>query len=322
MNTHEGHNSRSRKPGAVVHARSFRISPLAQAMALALAAGAATTAAVPAHAQRAFSPTWFNAKGAAQATATATGMLPNGMPVASLMSPAGQQQRANEQLQQSIGNLNLAARGIAAQQAAQAAARAAAQNDPSVPDGLAEGGLKVDTNSLTAGWLNARPLGGDSQKNVDGRTVVTVEQTADKAILNWETFNVGKNTTVAFAQQKDWAVLNTVNDPQARPSQIQGRIKADGTVMVANRNGIVFSGTSQVDTRNLVAAATQVDDAQFQSSGVYGNGLAPNFRNANGRVEVQAGARISTPAPTSATQGGGYVRCAMPARSPRPAARR
>ncbi|UKI05516.1 MULTISPECIES: filamentous haemagglutinin family protein [Variovorax] len=307
MNTHEGHNSRSRKPGAVVHARSFRISPLAQAMALALAAGAATTAAVPAHAQRAFSPTWFNAKGAAQATATATGMLPNGMPVASLMSPAGQQQRANEQLQQSIGNLNLAARGIAAQQAAQAAARAAAQNDPSVPDGLAEGGLKVDTNSLTAGWLNARPLGGDSQKNVDGRTVVTVEQTADKAILNWETFNVGKNTTVAFAQQKDWAVLNKVNDPQARPSQIQGRIKADGTVMVANRNGIVFSGTSQVDTRNLVAAATQVDDAQFQSSGVYGNGLAPNFRNANGRVEVQAGARISTPAPTSATQGGGYV---------------
>ncbi|WP_422086133.1 filamentous haemagglutinin family protein [Variovorax sp.] len=308
MNTHEGHNSRSRKPGAVVHARSLRISPLAQAMALALAAGAATTVTVPAHAQRAFSPTWFNAKSAAQATAATTGMLPNGLPVSSLMSPAGQQQRANEQLQQSISNLNLAARGIAAQQAAQAAARAAAsQNDPSAPDGLAEGGLKVDTNSLTAGWLNARPLSGDSQKNVDGRTVVTVEQTADKAILNWETFNVGKNTTVAFAQQKDWALLNKVNDPQARPSQIQGRIKADGTVMVANRNGIVFSGTSQVDTRNLVAAATQVDEAQFKSTGVYGNGLAPNFRNANGRVEVQAGARISTPAPTSATQGGGYV---------------
>ncbi|QNK66579.1 filamentous haemagglutinin family protein [Variovorax sp. PAMC26660] len=303
MNTHEGHNKR--KQGAVVHAKSFRISPLAQAMALALAAGAATA---PAHAQqRAFSPGWFNAKGAAQATATATGMLPNGLPASSLTNPAGQQQRANEQLKQSISNLNLAARGIAAQQAAQAAARAAAQNDPSVPDGLAEGGLKVDTNSLTAGWLNARPLTGDSQKNVDGRTVVTVEQTADKAILNWETFNVGKNTTVAFAQQKDWAVLNRVNDPAARPSQIQGQIKGDGTVMVVNRNGIVFNGTAQVDTRNLVAAATQFDDAQFQSGGVYGNGLTPNFKNAQGRVEVQAGARISTPAPASATQGGGYV---------------
>jgi len=302
MNTHEGH--RSRRQGAAVQARSFRISPLAQAMALALAAGAA---AAPAHAQRAFSPTWFNAKGAAQATATATGLMPNGSPAAQLTSPLAQQQRASEQLQQSIGNLNLAARGIAAQQAAQAAARRAAQNDPSVPDGLAEGGLKVDTNSLTAGWSNARALTGDSQRQVDGRTVVTVEQTADKAILNWETFNVGRNTTVAFAQRKDWAVLNKVNDPQARPSQIQGQIKADGTVMVANRNGIVFSGSSQVDTRNLVAAAAQIDDAQFQAHGVYANGSAPNFKNAQGRVEVQPGARLSTPAPGSATQGGGYV---------------
>ena len=304
MNTHEGHRSHTK---AAVHARNFRISPLAQAMALALAAGSVATLATPAHAQRAFSPTWFNAKGAAQAGATATGMLPNGMPVASLLSPTGQQQRASEQLQQSINNLNLAARGIAAQQAAQAAARAAAQNDPSVPDGLAEGGLKVDTNSLTAGWLNARPLTGDAQRNVDGRTVVTVEQTADKAILNWETFNVGKNTTVAFAQQKDWAVLNKVNDPQARPSQIQGRIQADGTVMVANRNGIVFSGTSQVDTRNLVAAAARVDDAQFKANGVYANGATPNFTEAAGRVEVQAGARLGTALPASAMQGGGYV---------------
>ncbi|MFT2536368.1 hypothetical protein ACMWQD_28735, partial [Escherichia coli] len=83
-----------------------------------------------------------------------------------------QQQRANEQLSRSIDNLNLAARGIAAQQAAQAVARLAAGNDPSVPDGLADGGLKVDTNSLTAGWLNANaPV----QSQVDGRTNVAIQ---------------------------------------------------------------------------------------------------------------------------------------------------
>ncbi|REM67638.1 filamentous hemagglutinin N-terminal domain-containing protein, partial [Mycobacterium tuberculosis] len=170
-----------------------------------------------------------------------------------LASPQAQQQRANAQLQQSINNLNLAARGIAAQQAAQAAARAAAQNDASVPDGLADGGLRVDTNSLTAGWANANaPV---QTRQADGRTNVAIQQTGDRAVLNWETFNVGRNTTVDFRQQADWAVLNRVNDPQARPSQIQGQIKADGTVLIANRNGIVFSGTSQVDTRNLVAAA-------------------------------------------------------------------
>ncbi|WP_432729966.1 filamentous haemagglutinin family protein [Variovorax sp. W6] len=273
-------------------------------MALALAAGAAAT---PAQAQRAFSPAWFNAKGAAQSTASATGMLPNGMPASTLASPQGQQQRANEQLQQSISNLNLAARSIAAQQAAQAAARAAAQGDPSVPDGLADGGLKVDTNALTAGWRNARALDADSQRNVDGRTVVTVQQTGDKAILNWETFNVGRNTTVQFQQQADWAVLNRVNDPAARPSQIQGQVKGDGTVLIANRNGVVFSGTSQVDTRNLVAAAARISDSQFNTNGIYSAGTTPSFTDAQGKVEVLPGARIATRTPAISTDGGGYV---------------
>ncbi|SCX73239.1 filamentous haemagglutinin family protein [Variovorax sp. EL159] len=297
-----------------------RLTPLVRAIALLLAGGAVFDGA---QAQQAFSGAWMAQKNMAQNTALATGRLPNGMPAALLAGPQAQQQRANEQLQQSIGNLNLAARAIAAQQSAQAAARAAAQNNPSVPDGLAEGGLKVDTNSLTAGWHNARPLTGDSQKNVDGRTVVTVAQTADKAILNWETFNVGRNTTVKFDQQASWSVLNRVNDPKARPSQIQGQIQADGTVMVVNRNGIVFSGSSQVDTRNLVAAAVGMSDAQFRK-GLYsetrGSSQVPVLANdlvlnatgathgaATADVVVEPGARIATRRPTSVTEGGGYV---------------
>ncbi|CAB3927740.1 filamentous hemagglutinin family protein [Achromobacter deleyi] len=230
-------------------------------------------------------------------------------------------------MQRSLANLNRGAAAIAAQQAAQAAARQAALNAPSAPDGLAEGGLKVDANPLTAGWINARALTPDSQAQVNGRTVVTVAQTADKAILNWETFNVGRNTTVAFQQQAAWSVLNRVNDPQARPSQIQGQIDAPGTVMVVNRNGIVFSGSSQVNVRNLVAAAVGISDDQFRK-GLYsdktgtgaaerytpsfgndltGQGDAARAGNATGDVRVEAGARIQTAAPGSVTQGGGYV---------------
>ncbi|WP_052494637.1 filamentous haemagglutinin family protein [Cupriavidus basilensis] len=297
------------------------IRPLAHAIALLVAAGGSMHSA---HAQQAFSRAWMAQKNLMQDTAAATGRLPNGQPAASLTNPQAQQQRANEQLQRSIDNLNVAARGIAAMQAAQAAARQAAMNDASVPDGLAEGGLKVDTNSLTAGWINARPLDKDTgQKIVDGRTQVTVRQTADKAILNWETFNVGRNTTVQFDQQPSWAVLNRVNDPQARPSQIQGQIKADGTVMIVNRNGIVFSGSSQVDTRNLVAAAAGMTDSQLRKglySDALGVGYVPTFANdlvstpstssngnATGDVIVQAGARIETRKPQSVTEGGGYV---------------
>ncbi|SFP34824.1 filamentous hemagglutinin family N-terminal domain-containing protein [Variovorax sp. PDC80] len=286
----------------------FRMAPVARVITLMLAAIGAAGAA---HAQqRAFSAAWMAQKNIAQGQAIATGRLPNGLPVSSLNTPSAQQQQAREQLQRSLGNLNLAAQSIAAQQAAQAAARQAALDDPSsVPDGLADGGLRVDTNSLTAGWLNAQaPV---QSQGTDGRTTVTIQQTGDRAILNWETFNVGKRTTVDFRQQADWAVLNRVNDPQARPSQIQGQIKADGTVLIANRNGIVFSGSSQTDTRNLVAAAAKIGDDQFKTRGIYSaqasGAYTPSFTDADGKVDVQAGARINTTPTTTVTQGGGYA---------------
>ncbi|WP_370679457.1 filamentous haemagglutinin family protein [Comamonas sp. GB3 AK4-5] len=298
--------------------RVFRRAPIAQAIALTLVAGGTM---VQASAQTAFSPGWFSAKGAVQNTAAQTGMLPNGLPAMSSSSPAAQQNKANEQLVRSITNLNLAARGIAAQQAAQAAARAAAlAAGGGVPDGLGEGGLKIDSNSLTAGWINANA---PKQTTADGKTHVAVEQTADKAILNWESFNVGKNTTLEFLQQKDWAVLNRVNDPNARPSQIQGQIKGDGTVLIVNQNGIIFSGSSQINTRNLAAAAVGMSDAQFKKglfSDAQGTAYIPTFANdlssnassfshgaATADVVVEAGARLQTHKPASVTEGGGYV---------------
>ena len=278
-----------------------RLHPVSAAVASLALAG---SLAAPAHAQQAFSPAWFAAKGAAQSAAATTGRLPSGLPASALTSSAQQSAAARQKLQTSIENLSLAAQAIAAQQAAQRAAREAAlANGASVPDGLAEGGLKVDTGSLTAGWLNARdPV----QTVADGKTTVTIEQTADKAILNWETFNVGKQTTVDFKQDTSWAALNRVNDPLARPSQIQGRIKADGTILVVNRNGIVFAGSSQVDARNLAAAAAAIDDAQFRERGLY-NGGNPVFGNAAGAVRVEAGAQLRTATPANSTTGGGYV---------------
>ncbi|MBD9463802.1 filamentous hemagglutinin family protein [Pseudomonas sp. Pdm06] len=273
----------------------LRLKPLAQAIALLMVAGNA-------HAATAFSSAWFAAKGASQAGGTGrpTTAQP-GMP-----PPLAQQQRANAQLQRSLTNLNNTVAAIAAQQAAQAAGRQAALGQVQVvPDGLGEGGLKVD-NSLTQGWLNAK---GPQQTQAGGKTTVKIEQTADKAILNWETFNVGRNTTVDFQQQSDWAVLNRVNDPQARPSQIQGQIKGNGTVMLVNRNGIIFSGSSQVNVRNLAAVAANVSDEQFSKRGLYvdATGSQPTFTDAAGKIEVQQGALIETHRAATSTAGGGYA---------------
>jgi len=305
MNTYGriGTGSKSTAAGA---RRGFRLVPVAQAIALMAATGVLSSQA---HAgPAAFSSGWFAAKGAAQSQAQSSGLMPGGA-LAGIPSSAQQQQQSRQQLQQSVNNLNRVAAAIATQQAAQAAARTAALTAPSdVPDGLADGGLKIDTNALTKGWLNANA---PTQTTAGGKTTVAVQQTADKAILNWETFNVGKNTTVAFQQQADWAVLNRVNDPAARPSRIQGQVTGAGTVMILNRNGIVFSGSSQVNVRNLVAAAANMSDAQFTDHGIYSaldaGAYTPSFTDAAGKVMVEAGAQITTSTPGTVKQGGGYA---------------
>ncbi|MFJ3048525.1 hypothetical protein ACIPEN_22045, partial [Herbaspirillum chlorophenolicum] len=110
--------------GRTARTPAFQLAPLASAIAVLMGLGSTP----PAYAQQAFSSAWFAAKGAAQSTAASTGYLPNGMPASSLTNPALQQQQANQQLQTSLNNLAIMARGIAAQQAAQAAARQAAAN--------------------------------------------------------------------------------------------------------------------------------------------------------------------------------------------------
>ncbi len=295
-----------------------RLTPMAAALAVLAMVG--SLAAPHAYAQvRPFGSGWMAAKGAVQGHIANTGTLPNGM-LAGVNSAARQQQQSRQQLNRSVANLGAAAAAIAAQQAIQAAARANAPVEPPVPDGYTSGGLwdkDAQGNLLT--WTGAnRP----DVSNANGKHTVNIKQTADKAILNWDTFHVGKNTTLNFDQSggslnrdpstsSDWAVLNKVVGAGTAPSQIQGAITAQGTVMIVNQNGIVFSGGSQINVRNLVAAAADMDTDQFSKNGLYsvqsGGRYLPSFTNASGKLIVDAGAQIATREPSSVTQGGGYV---------------
>ncbi|MEW6435625.1 MAG: filamentous hemagglutinin family protein [Pseudomonadota bacterium] len=182
-------------------------------------------------------------------------------------------QQAQQASQQSINNLTRAVQAVQAMQQAQAAARALARPSyvsgiASVPNGLTTGGLQVapgvvgttTTPSDPSLWQNA---GLPSQSTANGQTTVTIQQTAPKAILTWQTFNVGAQTTVYFNQsagnQTDgnntWIALNRIIDPSGVPSQILGQIKAEGSVYLINANGIIFGGGSQVDVHTLVASS-------------------------------------------------------------------
>lgn len=278
----------------------LRLKPLAQVIALLALAG--SVQAAPA----AFSSAWFAAKGSAPQAGN-TGGQGGAVQLPGLPPPLAQQQRANAQLQRSLQSLNNTVTAIAAQQAAQAAGRAAALAAPStIHNGLGGNGLNplLDANGKPL-FINAD---GPVQTQKGGITQVSIKQTADKAILNWETFNIGRDTQLTFQQNADWALLNRVGNSVA-PSQIQGAIKADGTVLIVNRNGIVFSGSSQINVRNLTAAAATISDTQFTERGLYvdSSGSQPTFTDAAGKVMVERGALIQTHAPATSTQGGGYT---------------
>ncbi len=151
-----------------------------------------------------------------------------------------------------------------AQEAARTATRAVAQ---SIPNGLVAGGLRPVANPVAAAldptglntWQGALL---PTQNVIGASTTVTVQQNEARALLSWESFNIGRDTTLVFDQQKnkDWIVLNRVVNSVA-PSQILGNLKADGTVLVINQNGILFGPTSQVNTRSLIASSLDIGSA-------------------------------------------------------------
>ncbi|WP_423382510.1 filamentous haemagglutinin family protein [Burkholderia sp. LMG 32019] len=198
-------------------------------------------------------------------------------------------QQALQASQPSIRNLGYAAHAIAAQIAAQQNAAAAAAKLPStVPNGLAPGGLQVangvtfvtdgngnqiSQNTDTGNpllWVNAN--GPKQTVDSSGHVNVDVKQTGQNAVLTWETMNVGRQTTLNFDQSagnqtngaNNWAVLNRINDPSGRPSQILGNITAQGAVYVINRNGVLFGAGSQVNVHSLVASSLNLLDMKNQ----------------------------------------------------------
>ena len=121
-------------------------------------------------------------------------------------------------------------------------------------------------NAVPTGFTAVTGLLPDNDDVTDEKTgarKVTVHQMEDKAIASWETFNIGEKSWVYFDQQgnTDWQALNRIYDQN--PSQIFGKLTADGQVYLVNQNGILFGGTSSVNVHSLAASSLNVDNDTF-----------------------------------------------------------
>ncbi len=128
------------------------------------------------------------------------------------------------------------------------------------------------------------PTGGNVTSGAAGITTqgaqMNVNQSSQKAIINWNTFNVGSKAQVNFNQPSASSqTLNRVNS--ADPSQIYGKINANGQVFFVNPNGIVFGPGSQVNAASLVASTMDISDENFQlgNNEFQSNGAAGSITN-------------------------------------------
>ena len=94
--------------------------------------------------------------------------------------------------------------------------------------------------------------------------VMSINQSTNRAAIDWATFNVGSAAQVNFNQPSASSVtLNRVLD--SNPSQIFGRISAPGQVFLTNPSGVYFAPGSSVNVGGLVATTHRISSADFMA---------------------------------------------------------
>ena len=110
-----------------------------------------------------------------------------------------------------------------------------------------------------------RVVAGSAVITPTNRTVTTVSQTSDRAIIDWTSFSVGQGDAVRFVQpDSQSAILNRVTGDAT--SKIAGQITGNGQVFLINPNGIAITASGTVDVGGgFVASKLGIADADFMA---------------------------------------------------------
>ena len=179
------------------------------------------------------------------------------IPVAETARARGKRGRRGAALLASlIAALSPSIRALAAGPAVPgSAASAVTGRAPPSPTTLPSGGTVVAGSATLTG------------SSTPASAVLNVDQTSQRAIIDWNTFNLGSAAQVNFVQPNSGAAtLNEVLG--ANPSQIFGKITANGQVFLINPNGVLFGKSASVDVGSLTATSDSIGNADFMAGNI------------------------------------------------------
>jgi filamentous hemagglutinin family protein len=175
---------------------------------------------------------------------------------------------------------------------------------PAAPDAMARHRLRrsVSAIAILAGLVQAGgaaraqtlPTGGTVASGTatissQQPATLTINQTSQRAVINWNAFSVGQGGTVTFQQPNaDSATLNRVTGTTS--STIAGHIQANGQVYLINPNGILITRSGTVDTAGFTASTLDSADSDFMAGRrrYTGSGQSAGVTN-QGRIRVRGG---------------------------------
>ncbi|MFJ6328807.1 MULTISPECIES: filamentous hemagglutinin N-terminal domain-containing protein, partial [unclassified Rhizobium] len=132
---------------------------------------------------------------------------------------------------------------------------------------------------------------------------LTINQTSGSAVVNWQSFDVGKGNRVTFVQpDANSAILNRVTGQTT--STIAGQINANGQVYLINPNGIAITNSGTVKAGAFVASTLGISDDDFMTGKrtFTGNGASKDVTNA-GTITINRGGYMALIGGTVANSG-------------------
>jgi filamentous hemagglutinin family protein len=130
--------------------------------------------------------------------------------------------------------------------------------------------LSIAVAVALAAQYGGAVAGPSGQQVVTGQVTVTrpdvlstvINQASQSAIVNWQQFSVAANEKVDIRQPNASSVLlNRVIGNN--PSEIYGRLSANGKVFLVNPNGVLFGRNAQVSVGGLVASTLDIANDDF-----------------------------------------------------------
>jgi filamentous hemagglutinin family protein len=95
---------------------------------------------------------------------------------------------------------------------------------------------------------------------------LTINQSTQNAIINWQTFSIANGETTKFiVPNSSSATLNRVVG--GNPSAIYGNLQSNGILYLVNTNGIVVGPSGQINTASFLASTLDVSNEQFLAGG-------------------------------------------------------